>query len=57
MLPDDRLPTALGAWWMPFTANRDFKAQARMLASAEGMHFRTREGRLILDGSAGLAGA
>ena len=44
----------LDAWWMPFTANRDFKAAPRMLVSAEGMYYRTDTGREVLDGTAGL---
>ena len=45
---------SLDAYWMPFTANRQFKQAPRMLAKAEGMHFWTPEGRKILDGIAGL---
>ena len=45
---------AMDAFWMPFTANRQFKQAPRMLARAEGMHFWTPEGRQILDGIAGL---
>src|SRR6185503_4507992 len=45
---------ALDAFWMPFTANRQFKAKPRMLARASGMHYFTPEGRQILDGVAGL---
>jgi beta-alanine--pyruvate transaminase len=44
----------LDAFWMPFTANRQFKATPRLLASAEGMHYTTVDGRKVLDGSAGL---
>lgn len=44
----------LSAWWMPFTANRQFKSSPRMLASASGMFYRTDDGREILDGTAGL---
>ncbi|MFZ9060181.1 MAG: aspartate aminotransferase family protein [Steroidobacteraceae bacterium] len=44
----------LEAFWMPFTANRQFKAAPRLLARAEGMHYWTAEGRKILDGVAGL---
>src|ERR1700712_3349736 len=47
----------LDAYWMPFTANRQFKKSPRMLARAEGMHYWTPEGRQILDGVAGLGGA
>jgi beta-alanine--pyruvate transaminase len=46
--------TDLQSFWMPFTANRQFKAQPRMLVSASGMHYRTDDGREILDGAAGL---
>src|ERR1700737_421370 len=42
------------AFWMPFTANRQFKANPRLLARAEGMYYWTAEGREILDGVAGL---
>jgi beta-alanine--pyruvate transaminase len=44
----------LGAWWMPFTANRQFKAAPRLLARAKGMHYWTHDDRQILDGAAGL---
>jgi beta-alanine--pyruvate transaminase len=41
-------------FWMPFTANRQFKAAPRLLAGAQGMHYRSIDGRTILDGTAGL---
>ncbi len=44
----------LDSFWMPFTANRQFKAAPRLLASAEGMHYTTVDGRKVIDGSAGL---
>jgi beta-alanine--pyruvate transaminase len=44
----------LGPWWMPFTANRQFRASPRLLAGAEGMYYRTSDGRQVLDGTAGL---
>ncbi len=47
-------PNDLSAFWMPFTANRQFKKAPRMLASAKDMHFKTTDGRSILDGTAGL---
>ena len=46
--------TDLSAYWMPFTANRQFKAAPRMLVSASGMYYRSDDGREILDGTAGL---
>jgi beta-alanine--pyruvate transaminase len=39
---------------MPFTANRQFKAAPRLLAAAKGMHYTSADGRLVLDGTAGL---
>jgi len=45
---------SLEAFWMPFTANRQFKAHPRMLVKAEGMYYTTDDGRRILDGFAGL---
>ena len=47
-------PNDLAAYWMPFTANRQFKAAPRLLVSAEGMHYTSHDGRRILDGTAGL---
>lgn len=47
-------PDELGAYWMPFTANRQFKAAPRMLVAADGMYFRDSDGHRILDGTAGL---
>ena len=56
--PDVATPSApaakMDAYWMPFTANRQFKKAPRLLAKASGMHFWTPEGRQILDGIAGL---
>ena len=46
--------TDLDSFWMPFTANRQFKARPRMLQSAEGVFYTDVEGRQILDGTAGL---
>ena len=44
----------LDAFLMPFTANRQFKANPRLLAKAKGVHYWTPEGRRIIDGTAGL---
>jgi beta-alanine--pyruvate transaminase len=45
---------AQSSFWMPFTANREFKKAPRLLARAEGMYYWTPEGRQVLDGTAGL---
>ncbi|MDR3510417.1 MAG: aspartate aminotransferase family protein [Caulobacteraceae bacterium] len=39
---------------MPFTANRQFKANPRLLVSAKGMYYRSADGTEVLDGCAGL---
>ncbi|SDX95641.1 beta-alanine--pyruvate transaminase [Ruegeria halocynthiae] len=44
----------LEAFWMPFTANRQFKKNPRMFVGANGMHYSTSEGKKVLDGTAGL---
>jgi beta-alanine--pyruvate transaminase len=44
----------LQAHWMPFTANRQFKAAPRLMSSAAGMYYKDIDGRKILDGVAGL---
>ena len=48
------MPNDLGAFWLPFTPNRDFKAQPRMIARAEGMYFHSDDGRALLDACSGL---
>jgi len=47
-------PNNLEAFWMPFTANRQFKSKPRLFVAAEGMHYTTIENRKVLDGTAGL---
>jgi beta-alanine--pyruvate transaminase len=55
---DDLHPGALAndldAFWMPFTANRAFKAAPRQLVAAQGMYYSAADGRRILDGTSGL---
>jgi beta-alanine--pyruvate transaminase len=47
-------PNDLNAFWMPFTANRQFKQAPRMFVSAKDMHYTTTDGRKVLDGTSGL---
>jgi len=47
-------PASMSAFWMPFTNNRDFKSDPRLLVSAEGMYYKDVDGNQILDGTAGL---
>jgi beta-alanine--pyruvate transaminase len=44
----------LEAYWMPFTGNRYFKKNPRLIARASGMHCWTHEGARLLDAVAGL---
>src|SRR3990172_2969217 len=44
----------LEAFWMPFTANRQFKKHPRIFTGAKDMHYITADGRRVLDGTAGL---
>ncbi|HEX9798306.1 MAG TPA: hypothetical protein VGA52_15095 [Anaerolineales bacterium] len=50
----NRKTNNLDDFWMPFTANRQFKAKPRLLDSAEGMYFTRDDGHQVLDGTAGL---
>ena len=53
-MPDTLRPNSLDAYWMPFTPNRAFKADPRMVVRAEGVHYYTADNRPVLDGAAGL---
>ena len=44
----------LSQFWMPFTANRQFKGHPRLLVSASGMHYAAADGRQVLDATSGL---
>jgi len=44
----------LDAYWMPFTANRKFKADPQFIVGAEGMHYLMSDGRKVMDAIAGL---
>lgn len=41
-------------YWMPFTSNREFKENPRLIERAEGMYYWNHHGERVLDGSAGL---
>ncbi|HEX7953707.1 MAG TPA: aminotransferase class III-fold pyridoxal phosphate-dependent enzyme, partial [Burkholderiales bacterium] len=59
-MPDEKALRHLNAslnlepLWIPFTANRQFKAAPRLLVSAKDMYYQTHDGRKVLDGIAGL---
>ena len=53
--PDSlNFPNDLEALWMPFSANKDFKKNPRLISKAKGMYYYTPSGDKILDGVAGL---
>jgi beta-alanine--pyruvate transaminase len=52
--PSTGILPELEAFWMPFTANRQFKTKPRLFVSAKDMHYTTADGRQVLDGTAGL---
>ncbi len=52
--PDVDVPNDLDAFWLPFTPNRSFKQNPRMVARAKDMFYYTPEGRAVMDGTAGL---
>ena len=44
----------LSAYWMPFTGNRAFKNEPRLMKSAQGLYYTTIDNRQIMDGMSGL---
>ena len=44
----------LAAYWMPFTANKAFRANPKLLKSADGLYYTSTDGRQVFDGSSGL---
>ncbi|MDH2327055.1 aspartate aminotransferase family protein [Cereibacter sp. SYSU M97828] len=53
-MQDASIPNDPGSFWMPFTPNREFLADPRMIVAADGMYYTSSDGRRILDGTAGL---
>ena len=52
--PAGQKTNTLEPYWMPFTANRQFKAAPRVMVSAKDMHYVDDRGRRILDGTSGM---
>jgi len=44
----------LDAYWMPFTGNRQFKRDPRLMVAAKGSYYTDADGRKIFDGLSGL---
>jgi beta-alanine--pyruvate transaminase len=48
------VPNDLESFWIPFTPNRAFKKEPRLIARAKGMHYYTPDNRAVLDATAGM---
>jgi len=48
------IPNSLNEHWMPFSSNRDFKKNPRLITSAKGVYLKTHEGNTLIDASCGL---
>ena len=48
------VPNSLNEHWMPFTSNKDFKANPRLITAAKGVYLTTHHGKTQLDASSGL---
>ena len=48
------IPNSLNEHWMPFSANRDFKKNPRLIVEAKGVYLKTHEGDTLIDASSGL---
>ncbi len=57
MALDRKIPNELSAFWMPFTANRQFKKNPHMFVGAKDTHYTTADGRQVLDGTGRGCGA
>ncbi|MDB6454074.1 aspartate aminotransferase family protein [Falsirhodobacter sp. 20TX0035] len=53
-MKDATLPNDPSSFWMPFTPNRDFMANPRLITAGDGMYYTSQDGRQILDAAAGL---
>ncbi|MBT3904062.1 MAG: aspartate aminotransferase family protein [Rhodospirillaceae bacterium] len=50
----DQKPNSLEEHWMPFSGNRAFKEDPRLLVKAEGVYYWNHKGEKLIDGSSGL---
>ena len=48
------VPNSLNEHWMPFSSNKDFKRNPRLITNAKGIYLKTHEGNTLIDGSSGL---
>jgi beta-alanine--pyruvate transaminase len=48
------VPNDLEAFWVPFTPNRAFKKNPRLISRAKDMHYYTVDNKPVIDGSSGM---
>ncbi len=48
------MPNSLQEHWMPFTSNKDFKKDPRLITEAKGVYLKDHKGRTLIDASSGL---
>ena len=47
------IPNSLNEHWMPFTSNRDFKENPRLITEAKGLYLKNHHGKTMIDASSG----
>jgi len=48
------IPNSLNEHWMPFTSNKDFKENPRLITEAKGLYLKNHHGKTMIDASSGL---
>ena len=48
------IPNSLNEHWMPFTSNKDFKENPRLIVEAKGVYLKNHHGKTQIDASSGL---
>jgi len=49
-----KIPNSLQEHWMPFTSNKDFKENPRLITEAKGVYLKNHHGKTMIDASSGL---
>jgi len=51
---NSKIPNSLQEHWMPFTSNKDFKENPRLITEAKGVYLKNHHGKTMIDASSGL---
>ena len=49
-----KMPNSLNEHWMPFTTNKEFKENPRLITEAKGVYMKNHHGQTLIDASSGL---